>query len=198
MRTTMTTPRYESYQESKISAFSGAIVVAFGRRKARDDGLEDFLGADPFLGARENRSRGRKPDDVFDLSACLLRLCARQIDLVDDRDDLEAVVHREIRVGQRLCLDTLRCIDEQERSFAGGQRARDLVREIDVPRRVDQVEDVFLAVTGLVVQPDRMRLDRDSSLALEVHRIEDLRFHLTGLQSAPVNSRKRSASVDLP
>ena len=35
-----------------------------------------------------------------------------------------------------------------------------------------------------VVQADRVRLDRDPALALEVHRVEDLRFHLARLQRA--------------
>ena len=76
----------------------------------------------------------------------LVRLRARQIDLVDDRDDLEVVVDGEIRVGQRLRLDALRGVDEQQRAFARGQRPRHLVREVDVPGRVDQVQDVLLAV----------------------------------------------------
>ena len=65
---------------------------------------------------------------------------ARQVDLVDDGDDLEVVLDREIRVGQRLRFDALRGVDQQQRAFARGQRARDLVREIDVPGRVDQIE----------------------------------------------------------
>ena len=39
-------------------------------------------------------------------------------------------------------------------------------------------------VVGGVVQPDRMRLDGDAALALEVHRVEHLRFHLARLQRA--------------
>ena len=46
-----------------------------------------------------------------------------------------------------------------------------------------------------------MRLDRDAALALEVHRVEDLRFHLARLQRAghleePVRER-RLAVVDV-
>ena len=112
----------------------------------------------------------------------LLGLRAGQIDLVDDRDDLEIVLDREVGVGQRLRFDALRGIDEQQRAFARGERARDLVTEIDVARRVDQVEHVGLAVLGGVVEPHRMRLDRDAALALEIHAVEHLRFHLARLQ----------------
>ena len=65
---------------------------------------------------------------------------AGQIDLVDDRDDLEVVLDREVRVGERLRLDALRRVDQQQRAFARGERSRDFVRKVDVPGRVDQVE----------------------------------------------------------
>ena len=120
-------------------------VIALGRRKAGHDRLEDLLGADAFLGAGKDGALGRKTDDLFDLPARLVGLRTRQIDLVDDGDDLEAVVDREVRVRERLRLDALGRIDQEQRSFAGGQRPGDLVPEIDVARRVDQVEDVLVA-----------------------------------------------------
>ena len=42
----------------------------------------------------------------------------------------------------------------------------------------------FAAVAGGVVEADRVRLDRDAALALEIHRVEHLRLHLAGLQRA--------------
>ncbi len=47
-----------------------------------------------------------------------------------------------------------------------------------------RLSDVLLAVVGGVVQADRVRLDGDAALALEVHRVEDLRLHLARLQRA--------------
>ena len=51
--------------------------------------------------------------------------------------------------------------------------------------RVDEVQDVVLPVVRPVGQTDGMRLDRDAALALEVHAVEDLSLHLTGLQARP-------------
>ena len=99
---------------------------------------------------REWRRVAVEPDDVLDLALALVGLRARQIDLVDDRDDLEAVVHGEIGVGQRLRFDALRGIDEQQRAFARGQRARHLVAEVHVAWRVDQVEHVGLLPSAAV------------------------------------------------
>ena len=183
-RTTITTPRYGSYQESKISALSGASGLPAGGGSRCDDRFENLRHAGAHLGAGEQRVVAVEADDVRDLAARLFRLRARQVDLVDDRDDLEVVLDREVGVGQRLRLDALRRVDQQQRAFAGGERPRHLVREVDVSRRVDQIEDVLLAVVRGVVQADRMRLDGDAALALEIHRVEDLRFHLARLQRA--------------
>ena len=45
-----------------------------------------------------------------------------QIDLVDDRNDFQAVIDREIRVGEGLRFYALRSIDYEQRAFARGQR----------------------------------------------------------------------------
>ncbi|GIT87613.1 hypothetical protein ROBYS_26290 [Roseobacter sp. OBYS 0001] len=45
-------------------------------------------------------------------------------------------------------------------------------------RRVDQVEDIFLAILGGIVDPHGLRLDGDAALALDVHAIEHLLLHI--------------------
>ena len=45
-------------------------------------------------------------------------------------------------------------------------------------RRVDEIERVDLPVFGRIIQGDGVHLDRDAALALEVHRVEMLLFHL--------------------
>ena len=44
--------------------------------------------------------------------------------------------------------------------------------------RVHQVEDVGLSVQRLVVEPDRLGLDGDATLTLDIHRIEHLLDHV--------------------
>ena len=177
------------------------VGIARRRMEARDDRLEDVAGAGAFLGAGQDRGRGVEADDVLDLSLALVRLRARQVDLVDDRDDVEVVVDGQVGVGQRLRLDALRGIDEQQRAFARGQRPRDLVPEVHVSGRVDQIEDVLLSAVGGVVQSNRVRLDRDAALTLEVHGVEDLRLHLARLKRArefeEAICQRRLAMVDV-
>ena len=59
---------------------------------------------------------------------------------------VDALLDRGVAVRDRLRLDALRGVDDQQRALARGERARDLVGEVDVARRVDQVEVVGLAV----------------------------------------------------
>jgi hypothetical protein len=44
-----------------------------------------------------------------------------EVDLVQDRDQLEAILDRQIGIGDGLGLDALGRIDDQQGPFAGGQ-----------------------------------------------------------------------------
>ena len=118
------------------------------RRQAGDDRLQHLGDVEAGLGRDQDRVRGVEADHVLDLLPDLVRLGGRQVDLVEDRHDLVVVVERLVDVGERLRLDALAGVDHQERALAGGERAVDLVGEVDVAGRVDQVEDVVLAVLG--------------------------------------------------
>ena len=149
------------------------IGVARRRGNALDDRVEDVLDALPGLRRDAQHAVGVDAEQVGELRRDAVGVGLRQVDLVDDRHDLEVVLDREVRVGERLRLDPLRGVDDEQRALAGLQRARDLVGEVDVARRVDQVELVTLPGDA-----HRLRLDRDAALALEVHRVEHLRAHV--------------------
>ena len=127
----------------------------------------------------------RDPEDLFGLRADqvaeLLRpavgLRAGQVDLVEHGEDLEPGVEREEQVRDGLRLDALGGVHDKDRSLAGRERARHLVGEIHVAGRVDEVQLVELAVTGVVAHAHCIQLDRDPALALEIHRVEHLLAH---------------------
>ena len=85
-------------------------------------------------------------DDLLDLLDHPVRVGGRQVDLVDDRHDFETLLDRGVAVRDALRLDALRRIDDEQRAFARGERARHFVGEVDVARRVDQIELIGLAV----------------------------------------------------
>ena len=80
---------------------------------------------------------------------------------------------RQVGVGQGLGLDPLRGVDHQDHALARGERRRDLVAEVDVAGRVDQVDDVRPSTRA-----ERLELDGDAALTLEIHRVEVLGPHL--------------------
>ena len=53
-----------------------------------------------------------------------------------------------------------------------------------MPRRIHQIEDVILTVTGAIVEPYRLGLDGDTPFALDIHIVEHLFLHLTLAKSA--------------
>ena len=53
-----------------------------------------------------------------------------------------------------------------------------------MPGRVDQVELVDLAIGGGVFEGDRIALDRDAPLTLDIHTVEDLVTELSILNRA--------------
>ena len=83
-----------------------------------------------------------------------------------------------IDVSQRLGLDALGAVHNQQRAFNRAHGAGDLIGEVDVTRSVDQVEDILLPVQRLVVDPHGLGLDRDATLPLDVHAVEHLRLHI--------------------
>jgi len=69
-----------------------------------------------------------------------------QVDLIDDGNNLQAVIDGEIGIRERLCFDALRCVNNQQRTFAGRQRPRDFIGKVDVAGRIDQIKLINLSV----------------------------------------------------
>ncbi len=106
-----------------------------------------------------------------------LRLGTRQVDLIDDREHIQIVIQRQIDIGQSLCFDALRRVYDQDRTITGSQATGNFIVEVHMSGRIDQIEDIFIAVICLIDDAAGLRLDRDTSLALQFHIIQDLRLH---------------------
>jgi len=150
-------------------------ILGVGRRGDEfDDCFEDVLDPDAHFCGSGNGVFTGNGEDVLELFAALIDVGGGEVDLVEDRHDGEALFVGQVDIGHGLGLDALGGIDDEDGSFAGREAAGDLVAEIDVPGGVEEVHLVGLPVLGLVVHRDGMRLDRDSALTLEVHRVEML------------------------
>ena len=153
----------------------GRVEVAGRRGHPLDDRVEDVGDAVARLGGDAQHVGGVVAEQIGNLHGRPVRVGCGEVDLVRDGDDLEPVLDREVGVRERLRLDALRGVDHEQRPLAGLQRARDLVGEVDMPGRVDEVE--LVALPG---DADGLGLDRDAALPLELHRVEDLLAHLAG------------------
>ncbi len=177
------------------------VQVAAGRRDLGHDRVQQLHHALAGLGRHPQHVARLAADDAGQLGRVLVRLGRGQVDLVQHRDQVQVGAQRQVQVGQRLGLDALGRVDQQDRALAGGQRAGDLVGEVDVAGGIDQVEHVLAAVLAAPGQPDGLALDRDAALALDVHPVQVLRAHLAALDHAgelqhPVRER-RLAVVDM-
>ncbi len=96
-----------------------------------------------------------------------------------------------------LSLNALRGVDHEHRAFARRKASAHLIGEVDVAGGVDKIELVLLAIVGGIGDAHGLAFDGDATLALDIHGIEQLLFHVA-LGTVPVSSRMRSESVDLP
>ena len=196
MRTMTMTPRYWSYFEIDQHGLQGRLRVArVGGRQAADDGLQHVGDALPGLGRDLHRVAGLDADDVLDLLLDAGHVGGGEVDLVQDRDDLVVGLEGGIDVGQRLRLDPLGGVHDEERALDGLHGAGDLVGEIHVAGRVDEVQHVGMAVLRGVFDADGVGLDGDAALALDVHRVEQLVLHVAlghgaGELDQPVGERR--------
>jgi len=145
---------------------------------ACDDGFKNIFDADALLGAARDRPFARHRQHVLQLLQRLRNVRVTEINLVDDRNDRQVLFRREMIVGDRLRLDPLRRINHQQRAFARAQAPGNFIREIHVTGSINQVQLVGLAVLGLVKHRDRMRLDGDAALLLQIHGVEQLLGHI--------------------
>ncbi len=155
----------------------GGIRVTGGRGDALNDLFEDFGDADALFGGAENGFGGIETDEGFDLFADALGVGGGEIDLIDNRDNLEVLIEGEIGIGEGLGFDSLGGIDHQEGPFAGLERAGDFVGEIDVAGGIDEIQLVDLPIFRFVEEANGMGFDRDATFAFEVHGIQDLGHH---------------------
>ena len=154
------------------------VGIAGGWRQPVNNGFEHLIHALAGLGAHRDGIRGVQADGLLNGFLGAQDVGRRQVDLIDDRNNFKAVIDSQVGVGQRLRLHTLGCVHNQQRAFARGKRARNLVAEIHMARRVNEVELIDLAVPRLVQHAHGVGLDGNAALAFQVHRVQDLGLHL--------------------
>jgi len=144
------------------------------RGELLDDGFEELVDPRPELGGNGNGLERVQAQVGIDLFADPIDVGRGEIDLVDYGKQREVVLHRHVEIRERLGLDTLGSVDEDERPVAGHERAPDFVGEVHVARGVDEVQLVLLSVLRVVQKRNGVALDGDPALPLDIHRVQDL------------------------
>ena len=111
------------------------------------------------------------------------------------------MIQRKIHIRQRLRLDALCCVHNQNCAVARCQCTADLIVKVHVSGSVDQVKNIFFPVLCTVNRPHRLGFDRNAALPLQLHVIKHLLLHFsarqkTGLFDNPVCQR-RFAVIDM-
>ena len=88
------------------------VHVAHGWGHSLDDRVEQLVHAGAGLPRDEEDLLVAEAERRAELLADHVDVDVRQVDLVDDRNDLEALLHGQVGVRERLRLDPLRRVDE--------------------------------------------------------------------------------------
>ena len=80
----------------------------------------------------------------------------------------------KIHIRQCLRLNSLTGVNQEQRAFAGGNGAGDLVSKVDVPRRIDQIQSVFPPVLRRIRNGNRLTFNGNSPFAFNVHAVQNL------------------------
>ena len=157
----------------------GIAATALRPDDAVHDAREDVRNADVLLGGAAENGVFLHAHDLHDLLLAVVDVCVRKVDFRYYRNDIQVVLHRTAICRQRLCLDSLRGIDEHEDALAGGKTLLHLVRKVHVTRRVDQIQEVVLVVLRRAHEhARRLRLHGDASLALHLQIVQKLRLRI--------------------
>ena len=113
-------------------------------------------------------------DHIFDLIYHSVRLCTWQVDLIDNRKYIQVMIQCQINIGKCLRLDSLSCINYQDRAVTGSQTSGYLIVKVYVAGGINEIENIFFPVLRFIYNTHCLRLDGNTTLSLKLHVIQDL------------------------
>ena len=112
-------------------------------------------------------------EEIENLVQDFVRTRVFSVDLVDDNNRLQFVLHRLAQNKTRLCLWPIVRIDNKQHAVHHFHDPLDFAAEIGVTRCIDDVDPITVPLKSCV-----LRANRDSFFALEIHRIHHALFNL--------------------
>ena len=84
-----------------------------------------------------------------------------------------------MNIRHGLGLDPLSSIHHKKGPLTCGKGTRNFIGKIHMPRSVDKVQSIGFAVLCGIIEGHGMGFDCDSPFPLEIHRIQQLRLHIS-------------------
>ena len=131
------TERIEHRVENQ--ALQRGLWISFRRRHLLHNGIQDLHHTFARLSTRTQDILSWTTQQLHNLVFHLIRHRTRQINLIHHRNDLQIILDSHIEVGDRLRLNALCSIHDQQSTLTSRNRARYLIREIDMSRGINQV-----------------------------------------------------------
>ncbi len=188
-------------QGIKNQSLQGVVRAASGSRYLIYNLFQHILDSHAVLSGNQRRVLRLDPDHILNLFNHTLRLGAGKVDLIDYRKNIQVMIQSQINVGKCLGFNSLGGVHHQYSAVAGRKAAAYFIIEIHMPRRIDQVKNVFLSVFRPVDGTYGLRLDGNASLPFQFHIVKHLRLHLPAGKKAcffynPICQR-RLAVIDM-
>ena len=117
------------------------------------------------------------PDDVLDLLNHSLRIRTGQIDFIDNRDNFQIIVQRQIDIAQCLRLHSLCGVYHKNCPVAGRQAAGNFIIKINMSGSIYHIQNILLSVLRIIDNPACLRLDGNAALPFQFHIIQNLALH---------------------
>ena len=127
---------------------------------------------------------GFQSDHVLDFCCYTVRIGTWQIDFINNWENIQIMIQSQVHVSQCLGLDSLCCVHHQDCAVAGCQASGHLIVKVHMSWGINQVENILFSIFRLIYGSDRLGLDGDSSLPLQIHVIQHLILHLTAGQKS--------------
>ena len=157
------------------------VLVAHGSRYAFDHGAENVLHAFARAARGADNLAAVAAQQVDDFVLHLFGHRVHHVAFAEHGNDFEIVFDGHVEVRDSLSLHALRRVHEEQAALTGRDAARNLVGEVHVSRRVDEVQAVGFAFVH-VFHLYGVALDGDAPFAFQVHIIEHLPLrHLDGV-----------------
>ena len=154
-------------------SLQGCILVALRGRHTVNNGIQNLLDANTRASRSAQYLALIATEQLHNLVLHLVNHSRLHINLVDYGNDFEVVFEGKVKVGNGLCLNTLRSVNHQQRALTRSNGSRHLIGEVNVSGSVNEVERIGLTIP-YILHLDSVALDGDTLLTFEVHIIKHL------------------------